>query len=94
MNEKIEKLEEEMIFFIRHVELVKHFIRINIEPKLMVLCLLPVLPSELRSIIQIDGGKLISSDINEFYTRVIYRNNTVIALLITNRSTLRELVMC
>jgi len=53
----------------------------------MVLCLLPVLPPELRPIIQIDGGKLMSSDINELYRRDIYRNNTPIDLLTTSRYT-------
>ncbi|KAH0680895.1 hypothetical protein KY284_021980 [Solanum tuberosum] len=43
-------------FLVRRVELAKHFIRTNIEPEWMVLCLLPVLPPELRPIIQIDGG--------------------------------------
>ena len=52
-------------FLVRRMELAKHFIRTNIEPEWMVLCLLPVLPPELRPIIQIDGGKLMSSDINE-----------------------------
>ncbi|QHN94170.1 DNA-directed RNA polymerase subunit beta' [Arachis hypogaea] len=55
---------------------------------------LQVLPPELRPIIQIDGGKLMSSDINELYRRVIYRNNTLIDLLTTSRSTPSELVMC
>nr|YP_009687009.1 RNA polymerase beta subunit [Klainedoxa gabonensis]QDW75756.1 RNA polymerase beta subunit [Klainedoxa gabonensis] len=81
-------------FLIRRVELAKHFIRTNIEPEWMVLCLLPVLPPELRPIIQIDGGKLMSSDINELYRRVIYRNNTLTDLLTTRRSTPGELVMC
>ncbi|KAE9610975.1 DNA-directed RNA polymerase subunit beta' [Lupinus albus] len=47
------------------MELAKHFIRTNIEPKWMVLCPLHVLPPELRPFIQIDGGKLMSSYINE-----------------------------
>ncbi|RHN59706.1 DNA-directed RNA polymerase subunit beta' [Medicago truncatula] len=81
-------------FLVRRMELVKHFIRTNIEPEWMVLSLLPVLPPELRPIIQIDGGKLMSSDINELYRRVIYRNNTLIDLLTTSRSTPGELVMC
>ena len=81
-------------FLVRRVELAKHFIRTNIKPEWMVLCLLPVLPPELRPIIQIDGGKLMSSDINELYRRVIYRNNTLIDLLTTSRSTPGELVMC
>nr|QVL25133.1 RNA polymerase beta' subunit [Garrettia siamensis] len=81
-------------FLVRRMELAKHFIRTNIEPEWMVLCLLPVLPPELRPIIQIDGGKLMSSDINELYRRVIYRNNTLADLLTTSRSTPGELVMC
>nr|YP_009715470.1 RNA polymerase beta' subunit [Erythrostemon gilliesii]QGL08582.1 RNA polymerase beta' subunit [Erythrostemon gilliesii] len=81
-------------FLVRRMKLAKHFIRTNIEPEWMVLCLLPVLPPELRPIIQIDGGKLMSSDINELYRRVIYRNNTLIDLLTTSRSTPGELVMC
>nr|YP_010614935.1 RNA polymerase beta' subunit [Barleria repens]WAS33097.1 RNA polymerase beta' subunit [Barleria repens] len=81
-------------FLVRRMELVKHFLRTNIEPEWMVLCLLPVLPPELRPIIQIDGGKLMSSDINELYRRVIYRNNTLTDLLTTSRSTPGELVMC
>lgn len=81
-------------FVVRRMELAKHFIRTNIEPEWMVLCLLPVLPPELRPIIQIDGGKLMSSDINELYRRVIYRNNTLTDLLTTSRSTPGELVMC
>nr|YP_010386292.1 RNA polymerase beta' subunit [Pterygiella cylindrica]UPO66040.1 RNA polymerase beta' subunit [Pterygiella cylindrica] len=81
-------------FLVRRMELAKHFLRTNIEPEWMVLCLLPVLPPELRPIIQIDGGKLMSSDINELYRRVIYRNNTLIDLLTTSKSTPGELVMC
>nr|YP_010586764.1 RNA polymerase beta' subunit [Bergenia purpurascens]UZZ44673.1 RNA polymerase beta' subunit [Bergenia purpurascens] len=81
-------------FLVRRMELAKNFIRTNIEPEWMVLCLLPVLPPELRPIIQIDGGKLMSSDINELYRRVIYRNNTLNDLLTTSRSTPGELVMC
>nr|QXL59366.1 RNA polymerase beta' subunit [Pedicularis oederi var. sinensis] len=81
-------------FLVRRMELAKHFLRTNIEPEWMVLCVLPVLPPELRPIIQIDGGKLMSSDINELYRRVIYRNNTLTDLLTTSRSTPGELVMC
>nr|YP_009138791.1 RNA polymerase beta [Lathyrus palustris]AIK21159.1 RNA polymerase beta [Lathyrus palustris] len=80
-------------FLVRRMELAKHFLRTNIEPEWMVLCLLPVLPPELRPIIQIDGGKLMSSDINELYRRIIYRNNTLIDLLTTSRFTPGELVM-
>nr|YP_009341949.1 RNA polymerase beta' subunit [Aletris fauriei]ALV25572.1 RNA polymerase beta' subunit [Aletris fauriei] len=88
------KIRRRKDFLVRRIELAKHFIRTNIEPEWMVLCLLPVLPPELRPIIQIDGGKLMSSDINELYRRVIYRNNTLTDLLAASRSTPGELVMC
>nr|WMI48871.1 RNA polymerase beta' subunit [Hemerocallis hybrid cultivar] len=88
------KIRRRKDFLVRRTELAKHFIRTNVEPERMVLCLLPVLPPELRPIIQIDGGKLMSSDINELYRRVIYRNNTLTDLLATSRSTPGELVMC
>nr|YP_010488391.1 RNA polymerase beta' subunit [Anaxagorea javanica]QNS22659.1 RNA polymerase beta' subunit [Anaxagorea javanica] len=81
-------------FLVRRMELAKHFIRTNVEPEWMVLCLLPVLPPELRPIIQIDGGKPMSSDINELYRRVLYRNNTLTDPLTTSRSTPGESVMC
>nr|YP_010880433.1 RNA polymerase beta' subunit [Ranunculus sceleratus]QFV17793.1 RNA polymerase beta' subunit [Ranunculus sceleratus]WHU54048.1 RNA polymerase beta' subunit [Ranunculus sceleratus] len=88
------KIGRRKSFLVRRMELAKHFLRTNVEPERMVLCLLPVLPPELRPIIQIDGGKLMSSDINELYRRVIYRNNTLTDLLTTSRSTPGELVMC
>nr|YP_009493578.1 RNA polymerase beta' subunit [Eucommia ulmoides]ANP25493.1 RNA polymerase beta' subunit [Eucommia ulmoides]AWN56500.1 RNA polymerase beta' subunit [Eucommia ulmoides]AZT79263.1 RNA polymerase beta' subunit [Eucommia ulmoides]WMG64914.1 RNA polymerase beta' subunit [Eucommia ulmoides] len=81
-------------FLVRRMGLTKHFIRTNIEPEWMVLCLLPVLPPELRPVIRIDGVKLMSSDINELYRRIICRNNTLTDLLTTSRSTPGELVMC
>nr|YP_009424702.1 RNA polymerase beta' subunit [Thrixspermum japonicum]ASU93231.1 RNA polymerase beta' subunit [Thrixspermum japonicum] len=88
------KIRRRKDFLVRRIELAKHFLRTNVDPEWMVLCLLPVLPPELRPIIQIDGGKLMSSDINELYRRVIYRNNTLTDLLATSRSTPGELVMC
>nr|YP_009437010.1 RNA polymerase beta' subunit [Grammatotheca bergiana]ATG27386.1 RNA polymerase beta' subunit [Grammatotheca bergiana] len=88
------KVRRRKDFLVRRMGLAKHFIRTNIEPEWMVLCLLPVLPPELRPIIQLDGGKLMSSDINELYRRVIYRNNTLLDLLTTSRFTPGELVMC
>nr|YP_009705498.1 RNA polymerase beta' subunit [Valeriana officinalis]QFQ35192.1 RNA polymerase beta' subunit [Valeriana officinalis]URQ21564.1 RNA polymerase beta' subunit [Valeriana officinalis] len=81
-------------FLSRRVELAKHFIRTNIEPEWMVLCLLPVLPPELRPILQVDGKKVMSSDINELYRRVIYRNNVLTHLLTSRRATPVTLLMC
>nr|YP_010292905.1 RNA polymerase beta' subunit [Dapsilanthus disjunctus]ULQ65098.1 RNA polymerase beta' subunit [Dapsilanthus disjunctus]ULQ65186.1 RNA polymerase beta' subunit [Dapsilanthus disjunctus] len=80
-------------FLVKRMRLAKHFIRTNVEPERMVLCLLPVLPPELRPIIQIDGGKLISSDINELYKRIIRRNNTLTNLLARGGFSPGDLVM-
>nr|WRH49456.1 RNA polymerase beta' subunit [Scabiosa tschiliensis] len=88
------KVGRRKAFLSRRMELAKRFIQTNIEPEWMVLCLLPVLPPELRPLIQIPGVRVMSSDINELYRRVIYRNNSLINLLTTSRSTPRELVMC
>nr|GEU87122.1 RNA polymerase beta subunit, plastidic [Tanacetum cinerariifolium] len=74
------------------MELAKHFIQTNIEPKWMVLRLLPVLPPELRPIYHIDEDKLVTSDINEIYRRIIYRNNTLTDLLTTSIATPEELI--
>nr|YP_010186947.1 RNA polymerase beta' subunit [Dasymalla teckiana]QVL24612.1 RNA polymerase beta' subunit [Dasymalla teckiana] len=89
-----QKVGKRKDFLVRRIELAKHFLRTNIEPEWMVLCLLPVLPPELRPMIQIDGGKLMSSDINELYKRVICRNNTLTDLLTISRSTPGEFLMC
>nr|QFG71119.1 RNA polymerase subunit beta' [Mammillaria supertexta] len=86
------KVRRRRDFLVRRMELAKHFIRTNIEPEWMVLCLLPVLPPELRPIIQIDGGKLMSSDINELYARVIARNNIITDLLKPIKFTPKALV--
>ncbi|MFS7987062.1 DNA-directed RNA polymerase subunit beta' [Helianthus anomalus] len=80
-------------FLLRRMELAKHFIRTNIEPKWMVLRLLPILPPELRPIYHIDEDKLVTSDINEIYRRIIYRNNTLTDLLTTSIATPEELII-
>jgi DNA-directed RNA polymerase subunit beta' len=60
----------------------------------MVLSLLPVLPPELRPMIELGEGELITSDLNELYRRVIYRNNTLIDFLARSGSTPGGLVVC
>nr|ANP95933.1 RNA polymerase beta [Pyrola rotundifolia] len=89
-----QKIERRKNFLVRRMELAKHFIRTNIEPEWMVLSLLPVLPPELRPVMEIDGGKRVSSDINELYKRVILRNKTLTGLLTTSPYTPGDLVMC
>nr|YP_009409883.1 RNA polymerase beta' subunit [Cressa cretica]ASJ65081.1 RNA polymerase beta' subunit [Cressa cretica] len=88
-----QKVRRRKDFLVRRMELAKRFIQTNIEPEWMVLCLLPVLPPDLRPIIRIDGGKLMSSDINELYRRVIFRNKTLTYYLSLSRLMPGDLVM-
>nr|UDZ61160.1 RNA polymerase beta subunit [Helanthium tenellum] len=87
------KIRRRKDFLVRRMELAKHFVRTNVKPEWMVLCLLPVLPPDLRPMIEIDGGQLMTSDINELYRRVIYRNNTLIDFL-TSRFAPEEMALC
>lgn len=80
-------------FLIRRIRLAYNFIKTNIEPERMVLCLLPVLPPELRPVVKIDERKLISSDINELYRKVITRNNILANLLNSNKFFDRDLII-
>jgi len=53
----------------------------NIRPEWMFLTVLPVLPPDLRPMVQLDGGRYASSDLNDLYRRVINRNNRLKYLL-------------
>lgn len=55
--------------------------RANIRPEWMFLNVIPVLPPDLRPMVQIDGGRYASSDLNDLYRRVINRNNRLKYLL-------------
>nr|UDZ61164.1 RNA polymerase beta subunit [Limnocharis flava] len=85
------RMRRRKAFLVRRMELAKHFIQTNVEPERMVLCLLPVLPPELRPAIRIDGDQLMISHINELYKRVIERNNTLASLLELGGCTGREM---
>nr|AKI29354.1 RNA polymerase beta' subunit [Selaginella uncinata] len=69
-------------FLVRHIGLMKNFIRTGTNPEWMVLLLLPVLPPELRPMVQLGEGRVVSSDINELYRRIIFRNNSLGDLLV------------
>nr|YP_009300107.1 RNA polymerase beta [Pelargonium transvaalense]AJC00022.1 RNA polymerase beta [Pelargonium transvaalense]AKF43456.1 RNA polymerase beta' subunit [Pelargonium transvaalense] len=78
---EIEKIERRMRFLIRRIELAKRFLQTNVKPEWMVLCLLPVLPPELRPIFKISEVQFISSDMNKLYKDVLVQNNAVQDLL-------------
>ena len=66
---------------VRRMKLAKDFLRTNLKPEWMVLDLLPVLPPELRPIVESYEGELVTSDLNELYGKVIHRNNTLAEFL-------------
>ena len=59
----------------RKLEVVEAFKKSGNEPKWMILDALPVLPPDLRPMVPIDGGRMVASDLNDLYRRVINRNN-------------------
>ena len=66
---------------IRRLEEVEAFIQSKNRPEWMILTVLPVIPPELRPMVQLDGGRFATSDLNDLYRRVINRNNRLKRLL-------------
>jgi len=89
----LEKLRHELVDEIRsssgqrrkkaskRLRVVEAFWRSGNKPEWMVLTVLPVLPPELRPIVQLDGGRFATSDLNDLYRRVINRNNRLRRLI-------------
>ncbi len=59
----------------QRLKVIKSFLKNKIKPEWMVLTFLPIIPPDLRPMVQIDGGRFASSDLNDLYRRVINRNN-------------------
>ena len=66
---------------IKRLEVVEAFRRSGNNPEWMVLDVLPVIPPDLRAMVQLDGGRFATSDLNDLYRRVINRNNRLKKLL-------------
>ena len=60
---------------IKRIEIIEAFRKSGNRPEWMILTVLPVIPPELRPMVQLDGGRFASSDLNDLYRRVINRNN-------------------
>ena len=60
---------------IKRLKVVNSFLSSGTPPTSMVLSVLPVLPPEIRPMVQLDGGRFATSDLNDLYRRVINRNN-------------------
>ncbi|MBU0612883.1 DNA-directed RNA polymerase subunit beta' [Patescibacteria group bacterium] len=69
---------------VRRLKLVKNIKKNNIRPEWMVLTAVPVIPPDLRPMVQLDGGRFAASDLNDLYRRVINRNNRLKRLLDLN----------
>ena len=66
---------------IKRLRLVESLIESNTEPTWMIMDVLPVTPPDLRPMVQLDGGRFATSDLNDLYRRVINRNNRLLRLL-------------
>ena len=66
---------------IKRMETVEAFLNSDNRPEWMVLNVLPVIPPDLRPMLQLDGGRFATSDLNDLYRRVITRNNRLKRLL-------------
>ena len=66
---------------IRRLEVVEAFLASGNKPEWMILDVIPVIPPELRPMVQLDGGRFATSDLNDLYRRVINRNNRLKRLL-------------
>ena len=60
---------------IKRIEIIEAFRKSGNRPEWMILTVLPVIPPDLRPMVQLDGGRFASSDLNDLYRRVINRNN-------------------
>ena len=66
---------------IKTLRVVEAFRKSGNKPEWMILAMLPVLPPELRPMVQLDGGRFATSDLNDLYRRVINRNNRLKRLI-------------
>lgn len=89
INKEVDQLKEELRTAqgqrrnraIKRLEVMEAFRNSGNEPDWMVLDVLPVIPPELRPMVQLDGGRFATSDLNDLYRRVINRNNRLKRLL-------------
>ena len=89
VDAEIEKLREELknatgqkrVRLVKRLDCLVAFQTSGNKPEWMVLDVIPVIPPELRPMIQLDGGRFATSDLNDLYRRIINRNNRLKKLL-------------
>ena len=75
---RIYKLRDQAI---KRIRILENLLATGSNPAWMILTILPVLPPALRPMIQLEGGRFATSDLNELYRRIITRNNRLLKLL-------------
>ena len=65
----------------KKLEVIEAFIKSGNKPEWMIMDVIPVIPPDIRPLVQIDGGKFAASDLNDLYRRVINRNNRLKKLM-------------
>ena len=78
MIEKGSKADKKLL---KRIEIVENFNRSDNHAKWMIMDVIPVIPPDLRPMVQLDGGRFATSDLNDLYRRVINRNNRLKRLL-------------
>jgi len=66
---------------LQKIKLASNLVKSNQRPEWFILEALPIVPPDLRPMIQLDGGRFASSDLNDLYRRVLNRNNRLKKLL-------------
>ena len=77
-QQRISKIREHAI---KRIRILENLIGTGSNPSWMILSILPVIPPALRPMIQLEGGRFATSDLNELYRRIITRNNRLLRLL-------------
>ncbi len=72
---------QKKIKLVKRLRVVENFLNSDANPTWMVLDVIPVIPPDLRPMVQLDGGRFATSDLNDLYRRVINRNNRLNRLL-------------
>ncbi|OGK16503.1 DNA-directed RNA polymerase subunit beta' [Candidatus Roizmanbacteria bacterium RIFCSPHIGHO2_01_FULL_39_12b] len=75
LKKLVKQKGEKRTKMLKKARLVESFIKSGVAPRWMVMVVLPVIPPDLRPVVQLSGGKFATSDLNDFYRRVINRNN-------------------
>ena len=76
-----ESSEQKKAKLIKRLDTVESFLLSGNKPEWMVLSVIPVIPPDIRPMVQLDGGRFATSDLNDLYRRVLNRNNRLKRLL-------------